>query len=148
MLFIGGTGELQAELTAKIEGTGLGKRLRLLGFIPDDCLSTAYQAADIAVVPSQSLEGFGLSVLESLACGTPVLVTPVGGLPEAVSRLDPRLVLPAKDSAAIANGLDVFLRREVLLPRSVECRKYVELNFAWPIIAQQVKNLYRQVVNR
>lgn len=148
MLLLGGTGALQGELAAKIEGAGLGNRVRLLGFIPDDRLSTAYQSADISIVPSQSLEGFSLSVLESLACGTPVLVTPVGGLPEAVSALDPGLVFPAKDSAAIANGLDLFLRGGVPFPTPFQCRKYVEVNFAWPLIAQKVKDLYWQVAEQ
>jgi glycosyltransferase involved in cell wall biosynthesis len=147
MLFFGGTGALRDELAAKIADKGLAERVRLLGFIPEDCLATAYQAADLSIMPTQSLEGFGLSTLESLACGTPVLVTPVGGLPEAVSQLDPKLVLRDKDSGAIAEWLDRFLGGKLSLTPPEECRKYVEINFAWPIIAQRVKSLYWQVVN-
>jgi glycosyltransferase involved in cell wall biosynthesis len=66
-LFVGGSGALRDELTSKIESNGLSQRVRLLGFIPDDQLATAFQAADLSVVPSQSLEGFGLTTLESLA---------------------------------------------------------------------------------
>jgi glycosyltransferase involved in cell wall biosynthesis len=147
LLFFGGSGALRDELAAKIESFGLGQRIRLLGFIPHDHLAAFYQAADLSVVPSQSLEGFGLTTLESLACGTPVLVTPVGGLPEAVSRLDSKLVLTDETSAAMAGWLDGFLSGKFSSPQPSECRSYVEDNFAWPIIAQRVKNLYWQVVN-
>jgi glycosyltransferase involved in cell wall biosynthesis len=147
LLFLGGTGALRDELVAKIESHGLTGRVRLLGFIPHDRLATAYQAADLSIMPSQSLEGFGLTTLESLATGTPVLVTPVGGLPEGVSSLDPKLVLRDKNSAALAEWVDLFLSRKLSLPGPEECRKHVEINFAWPLIAQRVKGLYSQVAN-
>ncbi len=43
-------------------------------------------------MPSQSFEGFGLVIVESLACGTPVLCTPVGGMPEILSEFSPDLI--------------------------------------------------------
>jgi glycogen synthase len=147
LLFFGGSGALREELQSKIVSSSLTKRVRLLGFIPDDQLANAYQAADLSIVPSQSLEGFGLSTLESLACGTPVLVTPVGGLPEAVKGLDAKLILRNKDSNAIAEWLDSFLSGQLSLPLPEECRRYVELNFSWPIIAQRIKRVYCQVAN-
>jgi glycogen synthase len=147
LLFFGGSGALRDELHSKIVSSGLTKRVRLLGFIPDDHLATAYQAADLSIMPSQSLEGFGLSTLESLACGTPVVVTPVGGLPESVEGLDAKLILRNKDSNAIAEWLDSFLSGKLSLPLPEECRRYVELNFSWPLIAQRIKRIYCQVAN-
>ncbi len=90
-LFIGGKGPLQGVLESQIRSLGLGERVRMLGFISESLLPAHYQAADISIVPSQTLEGFGLTTLESLACGTPVLVTPVGGLTEVVGPLAPGL---------------------------------------------------------
>ena len=63
--------------------------MRLLGFVAEEDLPWLYRACDISIVPSVALEGFGLPTIESLAAGTPVLVTPIGGLPETVSELDP-----------------------------------------------------------
>lgn len=146
LLFLGGSGALRDELAVKIKNEGLQERVHLLGFIPDDSLATAYQGADVSIMPSQSLEGFGLSTLESLSCGTPVLVTPVGGLPEAVRGLAPRMILSDKDSAGIAEGLDLFLNGRTCLPSSEECRRYVENNFAWRTIAERVKDLYWKAV--
>jgi glycogen synthase len=145
LLFFGGTGALRDELTAKIETNGLLDRVRLLGFIPEEHLACAYQAADLTVMPTQSLEGFGLSTLESLACGTPVFVTPVGGLPEAVKKLDPALVFTDKTSSAMADRLGLFLSGKTTLPTPDRCRRHVEANFAWSTISQSVRSLYWQV---
>jgi glycosyltransferase involved in cell wall biosynthesis len=145
ILMVGGSGPLRTELEAKMDGCGLAHRVRLLGFIPDQQLALAYQAADLSIVPSQSLEGFGLTTLESLACGTPVLVTPVGGQPEAVGRLTPDLVLADSTVGTLAKSLDQFLRGGLALPSAADCRRYVEANFSWSKIAELVSNLYREV---
>ncbi len=104
---------------------GLGEQIRFAGFISDDDLPSAYAAADFSIVPSDALEGFGLITLESLACGTPVLVTPIGGLPEAVSGLRPDLVLPGCSRDDIAAGLDRGLAGNLAAGR-LECRAYTE----------------------
>lgn len=67
---------------------GLSDNVELLGFVPDDLLPHIYRAADLSIVPTQALEGFGLIALEALAAGTPVIVSPVGGPPG--SRSGPR----------------------------------------------------------
>ena len=90
---LAGTGPLANELAALVEQKQLQEHVKLAGFVPDADLPLAYRAADLSVVPSIALEGFGLIVLESLAAGTPVVVTPVGGLPEVVSGLFPELIL-------------------------------------------------------
>jgi glycogen(starch) synthase len=67
------------------------------------------------VVPTATLEGFVLVTIESLAAGTPVLVTPVAGLPE-VSDLTPELVLPGTSPSALADGLLAVLNGSLPLP--------------------------------
>jgi len=147
ILVIGGTGPLRDELAAKAREHRLSDRVLFTGFIPETNLPFAYQAADLSIVPSQSLEGFGLTALESLACGTPVLVTPVGGLPEVVNQLDPKLVLKNKDTATITDQLSAFLGGTLTVPTSEQCREYVESNFSWATIAKRVRALYWQVSN-
>ena len=80
LLMIAGRGPQRSELDAQVAALGLADNVRFLGFIADDDLPLVYRAADIAVMPSRELEGFGLTAVEALAAGTPVLVTPVGGL--------------------------------------------------------------------
>ena len=72
---------------------GLQDHVRLLGHVPEADLPLAYRAADLTVMPTASLEGFGLSVIESLAAGTPVLATPVGGMLDILPPLGEQLVL-------------------------------------------------------
>lgn len=92
LVVIVGMGPLEKELRARADEAGLGRFVRFEGYVPEALLPLVYRAADLFVVPTIVLEGFGLVVIEALACGTPVLVTPVGGLPEVVSGLEPRLV--------------------------------------------------------
>lgn len=141
-LIIGGSGEREADFRAEAERTGLGKRIEFRGFIPEPELPAYYGAANFSIVPSQRLEGFGLVALESLACGTPVLVTPVGGLPEAVSGLSTNLVLPASGPDALAAGLVSALDNPGLLPASVECRDYTGKNFSPSRIAGRIAEIY------
>jgi len=145
MLIIGGTGPLRAELESQINGRGLADRIRLTGFIPNEDLVSAYQGADLSIFPSQALEGFGSAAVESLACGTPILVTPVGGLPELVIGLGSQLVLPDRTTEAMAEWLNRFLSGQITLPSSKECRRQVEAKFTWPIITRQIRALYWQV---
>lgn len=142
-LYLAGKGPLAGKLQAACDAAGLGARLRLLGFVPDADLPLMYGAADLTLVPSQALEGFGLVTLESLACGTPVLATPVGGLPEVIGPFSPGLVLAGSGPEAIAAGLDDVLSGRRPLPAAADCRRYAE-TFAWPLIARRVRQVYEE----
>jgi len=95
-----------------------------------------------------ALEGFGLAAVESLAAGTPVLVTPVGGLPEAVTALSPELVLPGTGAQALADGIGAALRGQLRLPDADACRDYARTHFDLPVIATQVAHVYREAIER
>ncbi|MDX2080509.1 MAG: glycosyltransferase family 4 protein [Terrimicrobiaceae bacterium] len=116
------------------------------GHVPDADLPAFYRAADVSVVPSQALEGFGLVCIESLACGTPVFVTPVGGLPEVVEPLDRGLVLPGSAPGAIAAGLERWLAGEFVLPRGEDCEHYASRNFSRDRMVNGVRAVYERAV--
>jgi glycosyltransferase involved in cell wall biosynthesis len=120
--------------------------VRLLGFVPDESLPSAYRAADLSVVPTVALEGFGLIVVESLAAGTPCLVTPVGGLPEAVSGLSRALILRSTGAEAIADGLGDALTGVTPMPGPRECVDFARRNFDWPVIAERVRLVYEEAL--
>jgi glycosyltransferase involved in cell wall biosynthesis len=141
-LFIGGKGRLQDALRAQISSLGLGERIRILGFVRESLLPAHYQAANVSIVPSQSLEGFGLTTVESLACGTPVLVTPVGGLTEVVGPLAPSCVLCGWSPDQIAEGLDAYLGGKMPLPATADCVAYVKKHFIWETVAKNVLAIY------
>jgi glycosyltransferase involved in cell wall biosynthesis len=140
-LGIAGKGPIAHQLQQRIQDLDLVNHVELLGFIPDELLSVAYQAADITVVPSLSLEGFGLILVESLAAGTPAISTPVGGMPEILRPLDDALVTDSTESSAIAERLIEFLQGDRSLPSRETCREYTIQNFDWSIIGPKVQNI-------
>lgn len=140
-LAIAGRGTLRTTLEQQVEELGLSNHVQFLGYLPDEQLPIAYQAADLTIVPSQALEGFGLILLESLACGTPVLATPVGGMPEVLQPFYPPLITESSDAAAIARRLISLFNGELSLPSSESCRDYVVSQFDWRIISQKVRDV-------
>jgi glycosyltransferase involved in cell wall biosynthesis len=111
LLLIGGEGALRSSIERQIREQGLADRVTLLGFILEEDLPKYYQAADLVLMPTHELEGFGLVTVEALACGTPVLGTPVAAIPEVLSRLDPELVAKGTDSRSLATAMQNILRR-------------------------------------
>jgi glycosyltransferase involved in cell wall biosynthesis len=145
LVVIAGTGPLEQELKRCVNEAGLEYNVRFVGFVREDALPSVYRAADLFVVPTITLEGFGLVVVEALACGTPVIVTPIGGLPEVVADLDPGLVLGSGEPAEIARGICAALNGTMSLPSEYECRAYAK-RFDWPTIATRVNAVYREVL--
>jgi glycosyltransferase involved in cell wall biosynthesis len=124
----------------------LGEGVTFLGKVDEQTLLALYRAADVTVVPTTSLEGFGLVLLESLACGTPVVVTDAGGLPEAVRELDPATVVPAGDSDALAAALLRCLTDSTATPSPESCRSHAEAH-GWDRIATRHIDIYADAVS-
>ena len=140
-LAIAGRGHLQATLQQQVKELGLEDNVKFLGFLPENQLPLAYQAAELTVMPSQSFEGFGLAVVESLACGTPVICTPIGGMPEILSPFSPDLITDSAEASAIAEKLAEILLGNLSIPSRQACREYAVNNFDWQHITQQVRQV-------
>ena len=147
LLLIAGRGRLAEELQRRIDDADLADNVKLLGFVPDAHLPSLYRAANLSVVPTVALEGFGLITVESLAAGTPVLVTPVGGLPEAVAGLSPDLVLPSTGADAIADGIGAALAGRLKLPSADACRDYARSHFDNAVVAKRVAAVYAEAID-
>ena len=142
LVLIAGTGPLRGELEARITALGLERHVQLLGFVPDEVLPTAYRAADLSVVPTATLEGFGLITVESLAAGTPCLVTPVGGLTDVIAPFAPQLITDTPSAGDIGALLAAALRGDVALPTARQCERYARRHFDWPVVAAGVRQVY------
>jgi glycosyltransferase involved in cell wall biosynthesis len=140
-LAIAGKGTLRIRLEQQANELGLQNHVKFLGYVPDEQLPVAYQAADLTVVPSQSLEGFGLILLESLACGTPVLSTPVGGMPEVLRPFQPSLITETPTSDALSTRLIELLTGKIPLPDRAACREYAVSNYDWKMLAPKVRDV-------
>jgi teichuronic acid biosynthesis glycosyltransferase TuaC len=98
-----GAGPLAAPLAAQARRLGIAQRVRFVGEVAHDDVPRWFQAADVVTLPSVA-EGFPNSVREALACGRPVVATPVGDIPRVVTPDVGRLV-PVDDAAALAAAL-------------------------------------------
>jgi glycosyltransferase involved in cell wall biosynthesis len=116
LVLIGGSGPLRVTLEAQVEALGLQSAVRLLGFVPEELLPDYYRAADLFVLPTMQLEGFGLVTVEALASGTPVFGTRIGATEEILGQLDPALLSSGTDTVSLATGILALYRRFMAEP--------------------------------
>jgi glycosyltransferase involved in cell wall biosynthesis len=135
-LIIGGEGRLKAKLQDLISEFSLSDFVKLQGFIPEEELPLYYQAADFFILPTKYLEGFGLVTAEAMACGTPVLGTPVGGTKEILGKFDSSFLFrdtrPESLAELILEKFQYYQGRpDEYKKLSHGCREFVEKNYSW-----------------
>ncbi len=147
-LLIAGDGPLRGSLERQAHSLGVADRVRFLGNLGQDELIVAYNAAD-ALLLASSREGMPNVVLESLACGTPVIATAVGGTPELLQgeSLDGEVagrLLEARSAAAIVAAVDDLRRHP---PDRDRIRDY-SLQFAWDPTIEGLTAVMQQTATR
>jgi len=120
-----------------------------LGFVQDQALlPVIYSAVDIMVCPSLA-DNLPNTVLEAMACGTPVIAFTVGGIPEVVRHLETGYLATAFKPDDLAHGLELLLRNEPLRCRlSLRCRQVAEQEHSLDLQAKRYVELYREAVLR
>lgn len=111
-LAIAGSGPAQDTLERQIAKAGLDDRVTLLGRVDDERLPALYRAADLFVLPTRSLEGFGMATAEALASGLPVVATDAGANAELLTNLSGSALVRAEDPADLAQAMDSLLADE------------------------------------
>jgi len=145
-LVIGGGGELRGLLEEQVRGLRLEGHISFAGFIPEERLPDYYGAADLFVLPTRCLEGFGLVTVEALACGTPVLGTPVGGTQEILRAFDPDCLFPGPGAQEMAAHLLARLPTlEADATLRDRCRTFAVENYGWDALIPRVESLMRDV---
>lgn len=139
-LVIVGEGEERARLEAQVQMLGLGSRVRFAGARPNTELAKWYSAADVLILAS-SREGWANVLLESMACGTPVVATRIWGTPEVVQ--DPAVgeLVDAREGPAFATAISALLARQ---PDRAVVRRYAE-GFSWQATTAAQLALFRQI---
>jgi len=108
---IAGKGPHHGELERQVSELGLMEQVRFLGFVPEDDLPDLYRASDLFLLCSrevaerQQVEGFGLVFLEAQSCGTPVIGTRTGGIPDAVKEGEGGWLIEQDDVRALSTFL-------------------------------------------
>jgi glycosyltransferase involved in cell wall biosynthesis len=129
----------QLRLIAELE---LGDRIESVGRVTDADLPLYYQAAD-ALLYAPLLAGFGLPPLEAMACGTPVVASNRGSIPEVVG--DAALLADAEDEAGLAEALGEVLSNPVRRRRLIDAGFARAGQFEWSTAARKMLDLYRHV---
>lgn len=139
--YIGGDGELRPKLQRIIAKLGQTDRIHLMGRLTDDQLILAYQAADLFVLPTRSLECFGLISTEAFAFGCPVIATDVGAIPEVVAPLLPNCLVPPGDVKALQHKIEEFLTGHLNLPNEGEIISYVHRHYGREVVVPRLLEL-------
>lgn len=135
-IVIGGEGPLKTGLIALARSFGIEDHIHFVGFVPEDQLLSYYQMADLFVLPTKELEGFGLVTLEALASGCPVVGTPVGGTKEILGKFDSSFLFKGTDPESMAELITdkcQLIKRnpQKWLQIARQCRKFAERNYSW-----------------
>jgi glycosyltransferase involved in cell wall biosynthesis len=151
VVLIGGRGEEAARLKDWAEKHFLLKTVRFLGFIPPDSLPIYYAACDLFVLPSV-FETFGLTLLEALSTGKPVICARVGGAQEIAGRfeesLQAKLVNPC-DSEDLAEAITWFANnQQIVHEKAKDGYEIIRANYAWESVSREIKVLYEQLINQ
>ncbi len=150
-LVIVGTGPMEAELRAQVAARHLEDRVFLAGPVPDADLVNYYHACDLFVLPSsQRSEALGLSQIEAMACGKPVVCTELGtGTSYVNLHGETGLVVPPMDPGALADAIARLLQDASLrdrMGRSALAR--VRAEFTEARMVDRIEQVYRQVADR
>ena len=135
-------GELQ-RLAAEL---GVSDSVRFIGKRQASELRYYYSAGDV-VVTTPWYEPFGLTPLEAMACGRPVIGSAVGGITYTVKAGETGLLVPPRNPGALAASLQELLSQpELCMQMGLAARKRVEREFTWSIVAMRTASLYETVL--
>ena len=136
--------DVKTSLVELVDSLGLGDRVTFTGYVPDDHLDTYYRNARMFVLPSK-YEPFGMTVLEAMACGTPVVATGHGGLRHVLTnRKDSLLVDPSKPEELSAAILEVLTDHSLAGSLRETGLELIEKRFSWQSIAGQTLSFYER----
>jgi glycogen(starch) synthase len=143
---IAGTGSMLDALRHRAWEVGVGDKVLLTGFIPDDDRDRLYKVAACAVFPSL-YEPFGIVALEAMAARVPVVVSQVGGLQEVVSHGETGITVYSDNVESLAWGINHTLAHpDWAAQRARNAYEVVEREYNWQHIAQRTIKVYERVV--
>lgn len=130
-----------------IKEIGVEDRVKFTGKLSDEDLLKCYSRAAVTVMPSL-YEGFGLPAAEALCCGSAVVATRAGALPEIVLDGKTGLLVPPKDPEALAAAIMELLNNEPRRRKMTESgREHVSGRFGWDVIAEKTEAVYKELIS-
>ncbi len=148
-LIVGGKGELLEFYKSKTEKLGIKDNVEFKGFLTDEEVIEYYQESELFVLPSISSlqEGFGIVVLEALACETPVISTTIVGVSDDVVKTDSGIIIEPKNVKSLEESIVKILTDEKLIKNmGKNGRVLVKQKYEWKKIAESIHNLYEELL--
>jgi glycosyltransferase involved in cell wall biosynthesis len=149
VLVVGGAGELLDHYRNLAISLGLSDNVKFLGFVPEEMLPECYNRCDAFVLPSISSEqeGFGIVLLEAMACQRPVISTEIVGVAEDVLKFNAGRIVKPRDINALAQAILEILKNEDLADEmGKRGRRLVEEKYTWKKIGREMLGIYRELV--
>jgi glycosyltransferase involved in cell wall biosynthesis len=143
LVIVGSKGWLYQSFFQRLEELALGDAVRLPGYVPDADLPAVYSGAGLVAVPSL-YEGFGLPVLEAMACGVPVVCSNSSSLPEVGG--DAARYFEPTDVAAMADAIQTVWRDQTLRGQMRQDGLARAARFSWARAAEETLAVYNQVI--
>ncbi|MCB0058294.1 MAG: glycosyltransferase family 4 protein [Caldilineaceae bacterium] len=141
-----GSSDYPQRLDAMVRDAGLEDRVTFHSYLQHSKIISYYQNADVVVNPSLS-ETFGISIVEAMACGVPVVGTRVGGMLDTIVD-DVGRAIPAEDPKSLAEAICEILDNRALASRMGACgRERAVTNFTWSARANRLLDVYHRVCN-
>lgn len=147
-LLVAGDGDLRAGYEQQARKLGLGSRVVFAGAILHEATPEFFASADVTVLPSTPPESFGLVLIESLACGTPVIASAIPGVRTVVDDGNDGLLVEPNDPELLAQAIGRIVvdegERRAMGQRG---RAKVEAQYSWTQIGDQLETIYAQVLS-
>jgi glycosyltransferase involved in cell wall biosynthesis len=143
LVLVGGRGWLNGPIQAAHARSGLGNAARFLGWLDQPDLAVLYSHARVFTLPSL-YEGFGLPVLEAMACGAPVVCSNAGPLPEVAG--DAAILLPPDDARAWAEAIGRVVSHEQTAAGLRARGERRARDFSWDRSARATREVYREAL--
>ncbi len=144
-LIVGGGGKLLEQYKGKTATLGLEENVDFLGYVPNEKTLEYYRNCNLFILPSISAtqEGFGMVLLEAMACGRPVVSTSIVGVAEDIEKHDAGMVVKPMDKRALGDAMIRILQDKKEAERmGANGRKLVEKRYSWDGIAENIEKIY------
>jgi glycosyltransferase involved in cell wall biosynthesis len=135
----------RGKLQSLVDKLGITDLVEFIDLIPQNRLVNYYSSALVTVLCSFT-EGFPLSIVESIAAGTPFVATPVGAIPDLVHQTKAGLIVPVGDAKALSDAISQLAQDSNMWAEISAKGRENAIRFRWDNIAKSYYQLYKDLV--